>query len=67
MSGIIEGMDQGGGAKFGMYDYLIEPGFKRVLFGRTVTSDQFNEIFKRASNDPDFPEKTAFANKERKP
>jgi len=52
--------------RFGLYDYLIEPGYKRVLFGRTITSDRFSVIFKRASNDPDFPKKTAFANKERK-
>ena len=56
------GVDQ-----FGFYDYLIEPGVKRVLFGRTTTSKGFSEIFKLASNDPDFPDKTAFANKERKP
>ena len=65
--------DRGDGARwwgvdqFGMYDYLIDPGYKRVLFGRTVTSNQFDNIFRLASNDPDFPKKTAFANRERKP
>ena len=52
---------------FALYDYLIDPGYKRVLFGRTITSDQFSKIFKQATEDPDFPQKTAFANKERKP
>lgn len=65
--------DRGDGARwwgvdnFGMYDYLIDPGYKRVLTGRRIPRDQFNEIFKRASNDPDFPTKTAFANQERQP
>ena len=51
---------------FGLYDYLLEPGNKCVLFGRTIEGDEFNEIFKRASEDTDFPKKTSFANKERK-
>jgi len=65
--------DRGNGARwwgvdqFGMYDYLLDPGYKRVLFGRTVTSDRFSEIYSRASVDPDFPKKTSNANKERKP
>ena len=51
---------------FGLYDYLLEPGEKCVLFGRTIEKDEFSEIFKRASEDTDFPKKTSFANKERK-
>ena len=52
---------------FGLYDYLIEPGHKRVLFGRTIGKQEFNEIFKRASEDVDFASKTSFANQEHKP
>jgi len=49
-------------------EYLFYyPGHKCALMGRLTSNDQFNEIFKRASDDPDFPIKTAFANKERKP
>ena len=55
------GVDQ-----FGLYDYLIEPGFKKVLFGRTISSQEYNEIIKRANEDKDFPRKTSYANKERK-
>lgn len=52
---------------FGLWEYLfVEPGYKCALAGRTTTSERFNEIFKRASEDPDFPVKTSFANKERK-
>lgn len=57
------GVDQ-----FGLWEYLFtQPGHKCALAGRTTTGDQFNEIFERASNDPDFPQKTAFDSKERKP
>ena len=52
---------------FGLYDYLIEPGYKRVLFGRTLSQDEFQAIFKRASDDMQFERKTAFANRERRP
>ena len=52
---------------FGMYDYLIEDGWKRVLFGRTLAKDEYQAIFKRASDDMQFERKTAFANKEHRP
>ena len=53
--------------KFGLWEYLfITTGHKRVLAGKTTTSERFSEIFKRASEDPDFPNKTSYANKERK-
>jgi hypothetical protein len=37
-----------GGDNFGLWDYLIEPGPKRVLFGRTISNAQFQAIFERA-------------------
>lgn len=52
---------------FGLYDYMIEPGWKRVLYGRTLTSDRFQEIFKMAMQDEEFPKKTAFDPAERRP
>ena len=27
--------------QFGLYDYLIEPGYKIVLFGRSLTDDEY--------------------------
>lgn len=51
---------------FGLFDYLLDPGFRRVLFGRTIASDEFDKIYKRASNDVDFPKKTSSNCKERK-
>jgi len=64
--------DRGGGLRwwgvdlFGLYDYLIEPGYKCVLFGRTIAKQDFNEIFERACADKDFPKKTSYANGEYK-
>ena len=52
---------------FGLFDYLIDPGYKRVLFGRRISNQEFSEIFKRASVDDDIPHKTSFAHQERKP
>lgn len=56
-----------GADQFGMYDYLIEPGWKRVLFGRTLTNDEFDAVWQRAMSDPGMPPKTGFGRKERKP
>lgn len=55
-----------GGDIFGLFDYLIEPGVKRVLFGRTVTNAEFSEILQRAQNDPDIPQKTGWQPDERR-
>lgn len=54
-----------GGDKFGLFDYLIEPGPKRVLFGRTIGNAQFNAIFDRAMNDPEIPQKSGWQPRER--
>lgn len=45
---------------FGLWDYLIEPGPKRVLFGRTIANAEFRRIFDRAMNDPEIPQKTGW-------
>ena len=47
-----------GGDIFGLWDYLIEPGAKRVLFGRTITNREFEAILLGAYNDPAIPQKT---------
>ena len=49
-------------------EYLFYyPGHKCALMGRMTSSKEFDKIFERAMNDPYFPKKTSFANKERKP
>lgn len=51
----------------GMVDYLQQPGPKRVLFGRMISTNAWNEAVKAAMNDPDFPPKTGFAQNEPRP
>jgi len=45
---------------FGLFDYLLETGL--VLFGRTVTRDEYNAIWQRAKLD-----KRTWRPKERRP
>lgn len=53
--------------QFGLYDYLIDPGFKIVLFGRMLNNAEFARIFKKAQNDPDLPRRSAYLKEERRP
>jgi len=55
------GVDQ-----FGLYDYLIDPGWKRVLFGRMLTKEEYNAIWSLVSEEAK-EEKTAFEKWERRP
>lgn len=36
---------------FGLWDYLATPGWKRVLFGRTVNNAEYKAILERAFAD----------------
>ena len=60
--GLWRGVDQ-----FGLWDYLAQPGYKIVLFGRWVSNDQFKEILQRALRDPDVPKRSAWGKYERRP
>lgn len=53
--------------QFGLYDYLIDPGFKIVLFGRVLSENDYGAVWKLAAHDPDLPAKSAFLPDERKP
>lgn len=53
--------------QFGLYDYLIEPGYKIVLFGRSLTDDEYRAVWDRAAKDPDLPPKSAIHPDERRP
>jgi len=63
--------DRGSGPKwwgvdrFGFDHYLLQPGYKCVLFGTSIDNDRFREIFNRAYNE--MGEKHTFDRKERKP
>lgn len=48
-----------GDGHFGLYDYLTQPGWKKVLAGRTVPYDLFSRILDRAQQDPDLRLKSA--------
>lgn len=51
--------------KFGLFDYLIAPGWKRVLFGRMLTAEEYNAVWARVTADRG--EKAASYKWERKP
>jgi hypothetical protein len=42
----------------GLVDYLANDGWCKVIFGAQVPNEEWNETFRRAMNDPDFPAKT---------
>jgi hypothetical protein len=44
-----------GGDLFGLWDYLTRPGWRKVLFGRTIPDQDYQAIIVRAGDDPDFP------------
>ena len=41
----------------GLWDYLSTPGWKKVLFGRYISDELYNDILRAAKHDPDFPAK----------
>lgn len=44
----------------GMLQYMARPGmYKRFLVGVMIDDDDWNEVVKKARNDPDFPVQTA--------
>lgn len=51
---------------FGLWDYLSQPGYKVVLFGRWVNNDEFKSLVDKANNDPDIPKKSAWLRGERR-
>ena len=58
--------DKGGGYKWwgadwaGLMIYLMTSGPKKVVFGSWIERNEFMKVFKRASNDSDFPPKTGY-------
>jgi hypothetical protein len=40
---------------FGLWDYLTEPGPRKVLFGRTMFNDEFNALMAWVQEHPDLP------------
>lgn len=55
-----------GGDIFGLWDYLTQPGAKKVIFGRNARNEDYNNILIRALNDPDIPQKSGWTAYERR-
>lgn len=49
----------GFGDMFALYEYLLSPGPKKVLFGKTISDCQFQNILKAAIADDYLPPKSA--------
>jgi len=52
--------------QFGMFDYLIQPGTKVVLFGRSLSDNEYRNVLGRACKDPDLPAKSAVLEDEKR-
>lgn len=48
----------------GKWDYDQQPGWKKTLFGRTISNARFDSIMRIAENDNYFPKRTGWAIKE---
>ena len=45
---------------FGLWDHLAGKGWKKVVFGRTVDREQYNQIMRWAEQDEAFPPRSAW-------
>jgi hypothetical protein len=57
----FQGVDQ-----FGLHDYLIESGYKLVLFGRTIGNQEYREVLARVNADDYLPIRTSSQKAERR-
>jgi hypothetical protein len=46
--------------QWGLFDYLLEPGPRKVLFGRTMFDPEFYALLAWLNEHPDLPMKTGF-------
>jgi len=51
---------------FGLFDYLIQPGAKVVLFGRSLSDAEYRAVLDRACKDPDLPPKSGVLEDEKR-
>ena len=56
-----------GGNDFGLFDYLIRPGWKKVIFGRTISNAEFQEICRAAQAEASLLAKSGYWKWERRP
>lgn len=50
----------------GLVDYLVQPGWKKVLIGRLIDREEYYKAIHQAETDPDFPIRTGWAQGEEK-
>ena len=50
---------------FGLFDYLVDTGWARVLCGRMIPHKAFRDAYQAAKADPDFPPRSGKLPKER--
>jgi len=55
-----------GGDLFGLFDYLVQPGYKVVKFGRAINRLEFEKILNRAVTDTDLIPKVAWESCEKR-
>lgn len=55
------------GDDFGLWDYLSRPGWKKVLFGRTLTKPEFLMVLEKAQADTGFLTKSGWHQTESRP
>lgn len=48
-----------GGDQFGLFDYLLGNGCKKVIFGRVLDNQSFQQIIQEAARHPYLPVKSA--------
>lgn len=53
--------------KFALYEYLVESGYKIVLFGSVMIDKDFRELWDKIANDIDLPPKSGNLRSERTP
>lgn len=51
---------------FGLWDYLVRPGYKVVAFGRTIPNVEYDKIIATALEDSELPPKSAWDDSERR-
>jgi len=40
--------------KWGLYDYIIQPGWQKIITGYSISNATFRKIFRMIEEDPDF-------------
>lgn len=50
---------------FGLFDYLLDPGPRKVIFGRTIDNDEYADLLRRVDEEGGFQHKSSHLPRER--